>query len=43
MIAAGHNMPGMTLAPATGRLVADHVMERAPFIDARAYSPDRFG
>lgn len=43
LIAAGHNMLGMTLAPATGRLIADFAMERAPFIDAQAYSPDRFG
>jgi D-amino-acid dehydrogenase len=43
LIAAGHNMLGMTLAPATGRLIADLAMERAPFIDARAYAPDRFG
>lgn len=42
LVAAGHNMLGMTLAPATGRLVADLVMERTPFIEARAYSPDRF-
>ncbi|MBB6091298.1 D-amino-acid dehydrogenase [Povalibacter uvarum] len=43
LIAAGHNMLGMTLAPATGRLIADLAMERAPFIDSHAYSPDRFG
>jgi D-amino-acid dehydrogenase len=41
-IATGHNMLGTTLAPATGRLVADFVMERRTFIDAGAYSPDRF-
>jgi D-amino-acid dehydrogenase len=35
-------MLGITLAPATGRLVADLAMERPTFIDARAYSPDRF-
>lgn len=43
LIAAGHNMLGMTLAPATGRLIADLVMERTPFIRAEAYSPERFG
>jgi D-amino-acid dehydrogenase len=42
IIATGHNMLGTTLAPATGRLVADFVMERRTFIDAGAYSPDRF-
>jgi D-amino-acid dehydrogenase len=42
IVATGHNMLGTTLAPATGRLVADFVMERRTFIDAGAYSPDRF-
>ena len=42
IVATGHNMLGLTLAPATGRLVADIAMERPAFIDARAYSPDRF-
>lgn len=42
IIATGHNMLGTTLAPATGRLVADFVMERRPFIEPAAYSPDRF-
>jgi len=43
LVAAGHNMLGMTLAPATGRLVADLAMERTPFVDAAPFSPDRFG
>jgi len=43
LVAAGHNMLGMTLAPATGRLIADFALERTPFIDAAAFSPDRFG
>lgn len=42
IIATGHNMLGTTLAPATGRLVSDIAMERPPFIDAAAYSPNRF-
>lgn len=42
LIAAGHNMLGMTLAPATGRLIADLAMERTPFIDAAPFSPERF-
>lgn len=42
LIASGHNMLGMTLAPATGRLIADLAMERAPFIDAAPFSPNRF-
>jgi D-amino-acid dehydrogenase len=42
LIAAGHNMLGTTLAPATGRLIADLVMERQPLVDAGAFAPDRF-
>jgi D-amino-acid dehydrogenase len=42
-LATGHNMIGVTLAPATGRLVADLVSGRTPFIDAAPYLPSRFG
>jgi D-amino-acid dehydrogenase len=41
-LATGHNMIGVTLATATGRLVADLVSGRKPFIDAAAYAPGRF-
>jgi D-amino-acid dehydrogenase len=41
-LATGHNMIGVTLAPATGRLVADIVTGRTPFIDPVPYSPARF-
>jgi D-amino-acid dehydrogenase len=42
-LATGHNMIGLTLAPATGRLVADLVTGRPPFLDPAPYAADRFG
>lgn len=42
LIAAGHNMLGLSMAPATGRLVADLLDGREPHIDPRPYSPARF-
>ena len=41
-LAFGHGHNGMTSAPVTGRIVADLVAGRAPFIDAAPYSADRF-
>ena len=41
-IAAGHNMLGTTLAPATGRLIADLVSGTSPHIDPHPYSIERF-
>jgi len=41
-VAAGHSMLGVTLAPATGRLIADLVCDKKPSIDPRPYSPARF-
>ncbi len=41
-IAAGHNMLGLSMAPATGRLVAELVGGEQPHIDPRPYSPTRF-
>ncbi|MGA0038645.1 MAG: NAD(P)/FAD-dependent oxidoreductase [Pirellulales bacterium] len=40
-LATGHNMIGVTLAPATGRLIAELVSGQTPFIDASPYSADR--
>jgi len=40
--ATGHNMLGMSLAPATGKLVAELVQGKAPHIDPLPYSPNRF-
>ncbi|MEM9557218.1 MAG: FAD-dependent oxidoreductase [Acidobacteriota bacterium] len=41
-LATGHNMLGLTLAPATGRLVADLVQELPLHLDAQPFSPERF-
>ena len=40
--ATGHNMLGMSLAPATGKLVAELISGSTPHIDPRPYSPNRF-
>jgi D-amino-acid dehydrogenase len=37
MIAAGHNMIGMSVAPATGKLVADMLDDTRPHIDPHPY------
>ena len=42
-LATGHNMLGLSLAPATGRLVAEMASGGPTFIPVEAYSPDRFG
>ena len=42
VLATGHNMLGLSLAPMTGRLVADLVAERKPQVDVNAVSPARF-
>jgi D-amino-acid dehydrogenase len=42
VLATGHNMLGLTLAPATGRLVTELIRERPTYIDIDAYSPNRF-
>ena len=42
VLATGHHMLGMTMAPATGRLVAEIVCERTPHIDPAPFSPARF-
>ncbi len=42
LIAAGHNMLGLTMAPATGKLVAELLSETAPHLDPTAYSLARF-
>ena len=40
--AFGHGQTGLTGAASTGRLVADLVAQRRPFIDHAPYRPDRF-
>lgn len=41
-IAAGHNMLGLSMAPATGRLIAELVTDRPTSVDAGPYSLQRF-
>lgn len=41
-LATGHNMLGVSLATATGRLIAEIVRGEAPHIDPAAFSPGRF-
>ena len=42
LLATGHNMLGVTMAPATGRLIAELIAETPTHIDASPYSPARF-
>jgi D-amino-acid dehydrogenase len=42
LIAAGHGMLGLSMAPATGRLVAELLDGAAPHLDPAPYSPARF-
>jgi D-amino-acid dehydrogenase len=42
LVAAGHNMLGLSMAPATGRLVAELLSDEAPSIDPRPYRISRF-
>jgi D-amino-acid dehydrogenase len=42
-IAAGHSMLGLTLAPATGKLVAELICGSRPHLDPTPYSIGRFG
>ena len=41
--ACGHAMLGVTLAPGTGRLVAEIITGRKPAVDLTLLNPDRFG
>jgi D-amino-acid dehydrogenase len=42
-LAAGHNMLGLSMAPATGKLVAELVAGGRPHLDPVPYTPARFG
>lgn len=42
-LAIGHAHHGLTLGPATGRLLADMMTSETPFIDPSPYSVKRFG
>lgn len=41
-IAAGHAMMGVSLAPATGKLIAENITHKALSIDIKAFSPERY-
>jgi D-amino-acid dehydrogenase len=41
-LAAGHGMLGLSMAPATGRLVAELIGGATPHVDPRPYRVDRF-
>jgi D-amino-acid dehydrogenase len=41
-LATGHNMLGMSLATATGKLIAELMSGRPPHLDPAAFSPQRF-
>ncbi|QVQ50422.1 FAD-dependent oxidoreductase [Spiractinospora alimapuensis] len=43
VVAAGHGMWGLVLAPVTGELIARGIVESAPTMHEAAFSPDRFG
>ena len=42
IVAAGHNMLGLSMAPATGRLVAELLNDATPHVDPAPYAPTRF-
>jgi D-amino-acid dehydrogenase len=42
LIAAGHNMLGLSMATATGKLVAELAGDRPPHVDPRPYRVRRF-
>jgi len=42
LVASGHNMLGLTLGPATGRLIAALICGDPPNVDVRPFSPVRF-
>lgn len=42
-LAAGHNMLGMSMGAATGKLIAQMVSAESPEIDPAPYTPTRFG
>jgi len=42
-IAAGHNMLGLSMSPATGKLIAELIGGREPHVDPHPYRVSRFG
>ena len=43
MIAAGHNMTGLSMGPGTGKLVAEMLNNELPHVDPQPYGAGRFG
>ena len=41
-LATGHNMLGLSMSPATGRLITEMISGTNPHIDPKPYAPDRF-
>jgi D-amino-acid dehydrogenase len=42
-LATGHGMMGVSLGPASGKLVADYIQNRTPDLDLNPFNPARFG
>ena len=42
VVATGHSMMGLSLAPATGLLVSELVQGTAPTIELEAFDPERY-
>jgi len=42
LIASGHAMLGLSLGPATGKLVSEIISDKTTSIDVKAFNPDRF-
>ena len=42
VIATGHGSTGLSMAPGTGKLVAEIIAEKKPFMDASPFRVDRF-
>ena len=42
-VESGHQMLGMTLAPATGRLMAKEILRGEAGVELAAFDPSRFG
>jgi D-amino-acid dehydrogenase len=43
MIATGHAMMGLSLGPATGKLICDLMNNKTPVLNMLPFSPDRYG